>query len=285
VKIEGLMAEFDKDAPFAAADVIRAARPGFSPELMIILGSGLAPLAAEIDNATIVDYDRLPGFPNLSVAGHVGRLYLGHLCGLPVACLQGRKHYYEGEGLSVMTPAIRALKLAGAKTLLVTNATGSLRPEVLPGSLVSITDHINLMPGTPMVGPNDARFGERFFSMANAYDATLRARIHALALGLGIKLVDGVYIAVPGPNFETAAEIRMMARLGADIVGMSSVPEVIAARHCGLTVAALSVITNLAEGLTADTLSHEHTLKYAEIGAVDLIRLVKAFCQDLAAHS
>jgi xanthosine phosphorylase len=195
--------------------------------------------------------------------------------------MKGRGHFYEGYGANVMTSAVRTFKLIGCELLLVTNAAGSLRPEVDAGSVVVLNDHINLLPGSPMAGPNDERFGPRFFSMANAYDAELRALIKETAASKGITLHEGVYLACPGPNFETAAEIRAFKALGADVVGMSVVPEVISARHCGLKVAGISAITNLAEGLTPFPLSHEQTLKYAAIAAKDLVTLIHSFIERL----
>lgn len=270
------------DRAFEAAATLRQRLPGFVPRLGMILGSGLGPLAEQVDNPVVTRFDELAGFPVSTVHGHAGELVLGTLFGLPVACLKGRAHFYEGYGMSVMTSAVRTLKLMGCETLLVTNAAGSLRREADAGSLVAVTDHINLLPGTPMVGPNDERFGPRFFSLANAYDRELLELLKASAQTSGIPLHEGVYAACPGPNFETAAEIRMMSIVGADLVGMSLVPEVIAARHCGLKVVAVSVVTNLAEGLGTADLSHEQTLKYAAIGARDLLTLLRVFVADLA---
>jgi xanthosine phosphorylase len=270
------------NTPFEAADIVRAKKPGFTPRVAMILGSGLGVLAEQMTDAVSIPYDELPGFPISTVHGHAGELILGTLAGVPVACMKGRGHFYEGYGMGVMTSAVRTMKLLGCEMLFVTNAAGSLRPEVDAGSLVALTDHINWLPGTPMVGPNDDRFGPRFFSMANAYDSEIRALVKDTAAQKGITLHEGVFIAYPGPNFETAAEIRMMARLGADVVGMSVVPEVVSARHCGLKVTGVSVITNLAEGMSPFPLSHEQTLKYAAIGAKDLVTLILAFLERLA---
>ncbi len=264
---------------FEAADTIRLRKPGFFPAVALILGSGLGALAEHIVDPTVIRFSDLPGFPVSTVAGHAGELVLGTLAGVPIACLKGRAHFYEGYGAGVMTSAVRTLKLLGCELLFATNAAGSLRSEVEAGSLVTITDHINLLPGTPLVGPNDDRFGPRFFSMANAYDHGLRQLLKATAVQHAINLHEGVYLACPGPNFETAAEIRMMRTLGADLVGMSMVPEVISARHCGLKVVGVSVVTNLAEGMTPFALSHEQTLKYAALGAVDMVKLILAFMQ------
>jgi xanthosine phosphorylase len=271
------------NTPFEAADIIRARKPGFEPRVAMILGSGLGVLAEQMTDAVSISYDDLPGFPISTVHGHAGELVLGTLAGVPVVCMKGRGHFYEGYGPAVMTSAVRTMKLLGCEMLFVTNAAGSLRPEVDAGSLVALTDHINLLPGSPMAGPNDERFGPRFFSMANAYDADIRDLVKDTALANGITLHEGVYLACPGPNFETAAEIRAFKTLGADVVGMSVVPEVISARHCGLKVAGVSVITNLAEGLTPFPLSHEQTLKYAAIGAKDLVTLIRSFIERLGA--
>jgi xanthosine phosphorylase len=270
------------NTPFEAADIIRARKPGFAPRVAMILGSGLGVLAEQMVDAVSIGFDELPGFPISTVHGHAGELVMGTLSGVEVVCMKGRGHFYEGYGMGVMTSAVRTLKLLGCEMLFVTNAAGSLRADVDAGSLVALTDHINWLPGTPMVGPNDDRFGPRFFSMANAYDADIRALVKDTAAAKGIKLHEGVFIAYAGPNFETAAEIRMMAKLGADVVGMSVVPEVVSARHCGLKVTGVSVITNLAEGMSPFPLSHEQTLKYAAIGAKDLVTLILAFLERVA---
>ena len=269
------------NTPFEAADVIRARKPGFEPRVAMILGSGLGVLAEQMTDAVSISYADLPGFPISTVHGHAGELVLGTLAGVPVVCMKGRGHFYEGYGAQVMTSAVRTFKLLGCEMLLVTNAAGSLRAEVDAGSVVVLTDHINLLPGSPMAGPNDDRFGPRFFSMANAYDADLRNLVKETAAAKSITLHEGVYLAAPGPNFETAAEIRAFKTLGADVVGMSVVPEVISARHCGLKVVGVSAITNLAEGLTPFPLSHEQTLKYAAIAAKDLVALMHAFIERL----
>ena len=271
------------NTPFEAADIIRARKPGFTPRVALILGSGLGVLAEQMADAVAISYADLPGFPISTVHGHAGELVLGTLGGVPVACMKGRGHFYEGYGPGVMTSAIRTLKQIGCELLFVTNAAGSLRVEADAGSLVAITDHINFLPGSPMAGPTDERFGPRFFSMANAYDAETRELVKAVAAEKGITLNEGVYLAAAGPHFETAAEIRAFRTLGADVVGMSLIPEVIAARHCGLKVAAVSAITNLAEGLTPFALSHEQTLKYAAVAAKDMVTLIQSFIERLGA--
>jgi xanthosine phosphorylase len=253
-----------------------------APRLGIILGSGLGAVAEALEDAVVVPYTELPEFPAPSVHGHAGTLALGTLSGLPVACLQGRKHVYEGGDPGAMRGPVRALKAAGAEALFVTNAAGSLRPEVGPGSLMAITDHINMLGVNPLTGPNDDGVGPRFPSLRDAYDPGLRATLHEAAGRLGIPLAEGVYLATAGPSFETPAEIRAFRTLGADAVGMSTVPEVILARHAGLRVAAVSAITNLAEGMGGEQLSHEQTLRHAEVAAKDLTRLIVRFAGELA---
>lgn len=268
--------------PDACAEIIRAHKPNFTPRVAFILGSGLGALADQIVDAVALSYQKLPGFPVSGVQGHAGELVLGQLAGVNVACMKGRGHFYEGRGMTIMTDAIRTFKLLGCELLFCTNAAGSLRPAVGAGQLVALTDHINMMPGTPMVGPNDDRFGERFFSLANAYDADYRALLQEVAAQQGFPLHEGVFVSYPGPNFETAAEIRMMQLIGGDVVGMSVVPEAIAARHCGLKVVAVSAITNMAEGLSNVTLSHAQILAAAELSRQNFIALICGFLGKLS---
>ena len=255
---------------------------GYAPRLGIVLGSGLGGIAGALTNATAIPYTELEGFPRPSVAGHGGTLFFGDLGGLPVAVYQGRKHVYETGDATGMRVPIRMLKQLGAEALLVTNAAGSLNAHLGPGRLMAISDHINLLGVNPLTGPNDDEIGPRFPSLRDAYDPELRAELRAAANTLGIELAEGVYLATAGPTFETPAEIRAFRTLGADAVGMSTVPEVILARHAGLRVAAVSAITNLAEGMGGEELSHEQTLRNAEIAARDLIRLVQRFAGDHA---
>jgi purine-nucleoside phosphorylase len=249
-----------------------------APRLGIILGSGLGAVAEALEDAVTIPYTELPDFPAPSVHGHAGTLALGTLSGVSVACLQGRKHVYEGGDPGAMRGPVRALKAAGAEALFVTNAAGSLNPEVGPGSLMAISDHINMLGVNPLTGPNDEVIGPRFPSLRDAYDPELRAVLHAAAGDLDIALAEGVYLATAGPSFETPAEIRAFRTLGADAVGMSTVPEVILARHAGMRVAAVSAITNLAEGMGSEPLSHEQTLRYAHQAAGYLTRLIIEFC-------
>jgi len=267
----------------SASDAAAVLTQHLRPRVGIVLGSGLGAVADAVQDATTVGYEQLPGFPRPGVAGHAGKAVLGHLGGVPVAVLMGRAHFYEGgDPVHRVTP-VRALHAAGAEVLVLTNAAGSLRPDLGPGRLMAISDHINFTGYNPLIGPNDESLGPRFPSLRDAYDPQLRAEMHAAASELGIELGEGVYLAVSGPSFETAAEIRSFATLGADAVGMSTVHETILARHAGLRVAAVSAITNLAEGLSEVPLSHEQTLADAQRAAVDLARLLEAFVGRLSA--
>ncbi len=247
------------------------------PRVGIVLGSGLGAVADAVQDPVVVGYEKLPGFPRPSVEGHAGRAVLGQIAGVPVAVLQGRAHLYEGGDPEALRMPVRALRAAGAEILVLTNAAGSLRPAVGPGRLMAITDHINMTGVNLLTGPNDEAIGPRFPALRDAYDPALLAGLHSAAQVLEIELAEGVYLAVPGPSFETPAEIRAYRTLGADAVGMSTVQETILARHCGLRVAAVSVITNLAEGMSDAPLSHEQTLENAERGAADLTRLLLTF--------
>ncbi|MBU9852965.1 xanthosine phosphorylase [Rahnella aceris] len=268
---------------FDCAALIRQRAPGFIPKAALILGSGLGTLCDDMSDVIAIPYSELPGFPQSSVVGHAGELVLGTLEGVPVMCMKGRGHMYEGHGMSVMTSAVRTFKLLGCEFMLATNAAGSMRKEVAPGRLVALTDHVSFMPESPLAGLNDDRFGSRFFSLANAYDKDLRTQLHAVAGKLDIDVAEGVFAAYTGPNFETPAEIRMMQILGCDVVGMSIVPEVISARHCGLKVLAISAMTNFAEGLSDTPLSHEQTLSCAKLAVGDFTRLIRAFVASLVA--
>jgi len=231
------------DAVDAAAGVVRG-RTGARPSVAIILGTGLGGLAEEIAVEAAIPYDEIPGFPLSTVESHVGRLLLGRLGGRPVVAMQGRFHRYEGYALGQVTFPVRVLHALGADTLIVSNACGGMHPLWSPGDLMLIADHINLLGENPLVGPNDDRLGPRFPDMSAAYDPGLRALARAAALELGITLREGVYVAVAGPNLETRAEYRMLRSLGADVVGMSTVPEVIVANHEGMRVLGLSIITD-----------------------------------------
>jgi xanthosine phosphorylase len=251
------------------------------PRVGVVLGSGLGAVADAVADPTVIDYGDLPGFPRPTVAGHGGSAVLGQIGEVPVAVLQGRAHVYEGGDLDAIRVPVRALRAAGAEILVITNAAGSLRREVGPGQLMLITDHINLSGVNVLTGPNDESIGPRFPSMRDAYDPELRERLRAAADELGTELAEGVYLAASGPTFETPAEIAAFATLGADAVGMSTVHETAVARHCGLRVAAVSAITNLAEGMSDEPLSHEQTLRDAKRAADRLAPLLVRFVERL----
>jgi purine-nucleoside phosphorylase len=227
----------------AAAEVVRA-RSTLVPEVGIVLGTGLGGLVREITVEAEVPYESIPGFPLSTVESHAGRLLLGRLGGRPVVAMQGRFHRYEGYDLQQVTFPIRVMYALGARTLVVSNACGGMNPLWAPGDLVLLSDHINLLGDNPLVGANDERLGERFPDMSAPYDPALRSLARAVALELGITLREGVYAAVPGPNLETRAEYRMLRTMGADVVGMSTVPEVIVARHQGMRTLGISIVTD-----------------------------------------
>lgn len=254
-------------------------RSGLRPRVGVVLGSGLGAVAEALEDVTAIGYDELPGFPRPSVEGHAGRALVGRIAGVPVALLQGRAHLYEGGELDLVRTPVRALRAAGAEIVVLTNAAGSLRPDVGPGRLMLIGDHINLTGANVLAGPNEDDLGPRFPSLRDAYDPLLRGELRGAADELGIALAEGVYLAVRGPSFETPAEIRAFATLGVDAVGMSTVHETIVARHCGLRVAGVSAITNLAEGLSEEVLSHDQTLRDAARAAEDLGPLLVRFIE------
>lgn len=234
----------DVTAIARAADAVRA-RWGAVPEVAIILGTGLGALGREITLDVAIPYDEIPGFPLSTVESHAGRLLCGTLAGRRVIAMQGRLHRYEGYTLAQVTFPVRLLRALGAGTLVVSNACGGMHPLWAKGDLMLIADHLNLLGDNPLIGPNDPSLGPRFPDMSAPYDAGLRAHARAVAAAQGIVLREGVYVAVPGPNLETRAEYRMLRMLGADVVGMSTVPEVIVAVHGGMRVLGLSIITDL----------------------------------------
>ena len=253
-------------------------RAGHAPvRLGLILGSGLGHLAGAVDGVAI-DYADLPGFPHAGVSGHNPRLVIGDLEGVRVAAFGGRAHYYESGNPGVMRLPLEVLKALGAEALIATNAAGSLRPDIRPGDLMLLSDHINFSGLNPLIGePTDARF----VPMTEAHDPDLRARLRTAAEALGIALPEGVYAWYSGPSFETPAEIRAIRILGGDAVGMSTVPEVILARFLGLRVAAISTITNMAAGLSAEKISHEHTKAMAPLGAAKLEQVLREMLRGL----
>ena len=258
--------------------LIRARVPQFKPRVGIVLGSGLGSYADQVEAVATLPYGELPGFPAPGVAGHSGKLVLGRIQDTPVALLQGRAHYYERGRADVMQVPVRTLARLGCDTLICTNSAGSLRREMGPGSVMLVTDHINFTGVSPLFGETG---NDRFVDMTDAYDPDSARRLTDIASANGVTLHQGIYIWFAGPTFETPAEIRAAATLGADAVGMSTVPEVILARHAGLKVVALSIITNFAAGMSKETLSHEATLKTSQIAAETVRRLLNEFLARL----
>ncbi len=266
-----------------AAEYIKKNHPSFKPTIGVVLGSGLGQFAEELENSIIINYEELPGFPKTTVKGHGGNLVLGYWKGVGVVCLQGRAHTYEGfHNNEAVKTYVRTLKLLGCDYFIATNASGSLREEVGPGELMLITDHINFQPINPLIGPNDDEFGPRFYPLDNAYDKSMREQFLSLAKQHSIDLNQGVYLSVLGPHYETAAEIRAFKVLGADAVGMSTVPEVLVANHCGMKVAVIATITNYATGLDNTSHSHDEVVKMASIAAQKLNILIKHYISELS---
>lgn len=255
------------------ARLIRDRAGAAPPAYGLVLGSGLGHLAEAVQGA-VIDYADLPGFPHAGVSGHNPKLVIGDLEGTRVAVFGGRAHYYESGRADAMRLPLEVLKALGAGGLILTNAAGSMRPDIPPGELMLLSDHINFSGLNPLIGePTDARF----VPMTDAHDPGLRAALRAAAEAEGIALSEGVYAWYSGPSFETPAEIRAIRTLGADAVGMSTVPEVILARFLGLKVAAISTITNMAAGLSDEAISHEHTKAMAPLGAAKLERILRRF--------
>ncbi|MFQ6677621.1 MAG: purine-nucleoside phosphorylase [Fidelibacterota bacterium] len=257
-------------------EFIQSKSQGFKPQVGIILGSGLGSFADVLENPMSFSYDELNGFPASGVPGHKGELVLGKVKGTHIAILQGRVHYYETGSSDEMSVPIQTLSALGCETLILTNSAGSLMKEAIPGSVMLLTDHINFTGVSPLFGEKG---NSRFVDMADAYDPDLRSRFYQIAEREGIKLHEGVYIWFCGPNFETPAEIRAAKMLGANVVGMSTVPEVILARYGGLKIAALSVITNMAAGMSGEILSHEQTIENANKGVKNLKSLLVGFLE------
>lgn len=284
------MASTEKAIEEAAAQLAKHDPEHAERRLLLILGSGWGEALDEIlEEEGCLAYDRIPGFPVSTVEGHAGRLRWGRVDGFPVFCMQGRFHYYEGYGADALTLPIRVFRSLGVNGLLLTNAAGGIRDDLGPGELMLIRDHINLMGMNPLRGANLDAFGPRFPDMTAAWDRDWRERIRRTAVAAGIPLGEGVYLAVSGPSFETPAEIRAFAALGADAVGMSTVPECMVARHAGMRVAGLSCITNAAAGLGGCELSHEDVAATAA-GARDRItQLLRAtlpeLCRTLHHHA
>ena len=269
------------------ADSIETAE-GFEPQIGIVLGSGLHSIADEVEVVQIIPYDEISVFPDSTVAGHEGQYILGYLEGVPVILMDGRVHYYEGYTMEEVVTPVRIMAKMGVKTVILTNASGSMREELAPGDLVCINDHISSFIPNPLIGQNDDELGERFVDMSEAYDPHLRSLAHEAAQELGIELKDGVYMQVTGPTYETPAEARAYASFGADIVGMSTVCETIALRHMGVNVLGISCVTNYCPNVVREGTSHEEVQEMADKaggGMVKLVRLtVKKIGEERAAE-
>jgi purine-nucleoside phosphorylase len=250
--------EFEKIR--TAANFIKS-KTKYSPKIGLMLGSGLGKLAETIEKPDIINYKDIPGFPVSTVEGHKGCLVIGKLCGKEVICMQGRFHYYEGYSMRRIAFPIRAMKLLGIDTLIVTNAAGGINENFVPGDLMIINDHINLMGTNPLIGQNVDEMGPRFPDMSEAYSKNLIEKANKAAKVNSINVKNGVYLGLTGPSYETPAEIRMFKTIGADAVGMSTVPEVIAANHANLKVLGVSCITNMAAGITNKKLSHDEVIR------------------------
>jgi purine-nucleoside phosphorylase len=251
------------DAVAEAAKTVQE-RVGDVPDVAVVLGSGLGAFAGSLADATVVPYSIIPHWPASKIVGHAGELVAGTIEGRRVLALSGRAHVYEGHAMAVATFATRVLGLLGVKVLILTNAAGGINTSFAQGALMLISDHINLMGANPLVGPNDERFGVRFPDLTNVYSRRLRAIAGEVAAAQGQVLRHGIYVACHGPSYETPAEVRSLRLIGADAVGMSTVPEAIVARHMGLEVLAISCITNLAAGVLPQPLNHEEVLETAK---------------------
>ncbi|MEC2075766.1 purine-nucleoside phosphorylase [Metabacillus fastidiosus] len=246
-----------------------------TPKIGLILGSGLGVLADEIEDAVKVPYDQIPNFPVSTVEGHAGQLVFGKLMGADVVAMQGRFHFYEGYSMEKVTFPVRVMKELGVEILIVTNAAGGINESFEPGDLMIITDHINNMGTNPLIGPNDAKLGVRFPDLSEAYNKELRKIAKEASTELNINIQEGVYVANTGPTYETPAEIRALRILGGDAVGMSSVPEVIVARHSNIKVLGISCISNMAAGILDQPLSHDEVIETTEKVRENFLNLVK----------
>jgi purine-nucleoside phosphorylase len=262
------------DRAHHAAEMIRS-RIKLQPAVAIVLGSGLGAFADDLTDASAVSYSEIPGFARATVEGHAGKLVIGKAGELPVAAMQGRFHSYEGYSLEEVTFPIRVLKLLGVRTLILTNAAGSLNTEFTPGSLMIISDHINLLGANPLTGPNDERFGPRFPDLTVTYSPQLQNIVIEEARAMRLEMRRGVYAALTGPSYETPAEIHMVRTLGGDAVGMSTVPEAIVARHMDMQVIGISCITNLAAGVSNRPVDHSQVITTGESVREQFTELLK----------
>ena len=257
-------------------------RTALEPVVGVVLGSGLGGFADAVENPVEIPYGDIPGWPVSTAIGHAGTLVIGEAAGVPVAVMKGRAHLYEGHPPEKVVFGIRVLGRLGIRSLVLTNACGAVDTSLEPGQLVLISDHLNLQGTSPLVGPNDEALGPRFPDMSDAYDPELRAAAKAAGARLGVELREAVYAAWLGPAFETPAEIRMMRTLGADLVGMSTVPEVLAARHMGIRCLAVSCVTNMAAGVLPEPIDHAHVLEVGARAQATLTALLQELAPALA---
>jgi purine-nucleoside phosphorylase len=260
----------------ALEDAVRR-RTALVPRAGIVLGSGLGSLADELENPVSIPFDELPGWPAATAPGHAGRLLLGRLSGVPVAMLQGRFHVYEGNDPGLVVQPVLLFRRLGARLVVLTNAAGGVNPEFGPGTLMLITDHLNLTGRTPLLGPNADELGPRFADMTDVWAPRLRAGLRAAAAAEGVALAEGIYAGLLGPTYETPAEVRMLRTLGADAVGMSTVLEAIAARWTGLEVCGVSLVTNAGAGYTGRPLTHDEVLEAGPEAGPRLARVIRRF--------
>ncbi|MGO9439307.1 MAG: purine-nucleoside phosphorylase [Terriglobales bacterium] len=276
----GTLDEFSRAE--AAAEFIRS-KTALRPEIALVLGTGLGDFAEGMAGAVRIPYGEIPHFPRSTAIGHAGRLVVGRIAATPVAVMQGRIHLYEGHSIKDVAFPIRVFGRMGIRAVILTNAAGGIGTDLHPGCLVLIRDHINLQGISPLIGPNDDRFGLRFFDMGNAYDPQFRRLAQEEAARLGIWLGSGVYAALLGPSFETHAEIQYLKKIGVDLVGMSTVPEVIVARHMGVRVLAFSCVTNLAAGLSDQPITHQEVLEIGARVQTEFVALLSAVIPRVAA--
>ena len=265
-----------------AAKFIRS-KTKLRPKIALVLGSGLGAFADELESATRIPYERIPHFPRSTAIGHAGRLVIGKVENVAVAAMQGRVHFYEGYSLKDIIFPMRVFARLGIRAAILTNAAGGINLNFTQGALVVVRDHINLQGSNPLIGPNDERFGPRFPDMTHAYDKNYRTTALEEARRLGIEVSEGVYAALSGPSYETPAEIRYLRTIGADVVGMSTVPEVIAARHMGMRVLGISCVTNMAAGILDKPLDHREVLATGERVKDNFIALLRAVLPRIAA--
>jgi purine-nucleoside phosphorylase len=252
------------------------------PSIAVVLGSGMGAFVDGLSDTEVIPYGQIPHFPRTTVAGHQGNLVVGAIGGARIAALQGRFHYYEGHDLATVTFPVRVLKLLGVRTLILTAATGGIRAGLRAGDLLALSDHLNLIGSNPLRGPNSDAFGTRFPDMSEVYSRSLRALAHEAAAELGIGLGEGVYACLSGPSYETPAEIRMLRTLGADVVGMSTVPEAIVARHGGMDVLAFAIVSNAAAGISDAPITHEEVLATGAEAGPRLSRLIAGVLTRIA---